>query len=52
LIYTSLVVVDSRLPADAACQMLNLLGLEAQPAYGARQAIHKLKEAVPDIIFY
>lgn len=48
---TALVVDDNRNPADCICQMLDFLGIAAQPAYGPRAAMLALRDQVPDVIF-
>jgi len=48
---TALVVDDSRQAADCLCRMLDMLGVESQPAYGPRAAILWLNQLTPDIIF-
>lgn len=48
---TALVIDDNRETADAVCQMLRLLDVEATPAYGPRAAMAILKDFSPDIIF-
>lgn len=47
----ALVVDDSRQTADSLCQMLSLLDVAAQPAYGAKAALLALNEMVPDVVF-
>jgi len=47
----ALVIDDNRQAADAVCQLLELLEVEARPAYGPRAAMLELKEYTPDIIF-
>jgi CheY-like chemotaxis protein len=48
---TALVIEDNRQMADSLCQMLDLLGVKARPAYGPRAAILAMSERVPDVIF-
>jgi CheY-like chemotaxis protein len=48
---SALVIDDHRDTANALCQMLDVLGLAAQPAYGARAGIMALSREVPDIVF-
>jgi len=48
---TALVIDDHRPTTDSMCQMLNLLGVKARPAYGPRAALLILNEFLPDIIF-
>ncbi len=48
---TALVIDDNRQTADTLCQMLALLGVEAQAAYGARAALLTFQRIQPDIVF-
>jgi CheY-like chemotaxis protein len=48
---TALVIDDNRQTADALCQMLSLLNVEARAAYGPRDALLSLREHPVDIIF-
>jgi CheY-like chemotaxis protein len=48
---TALVVDDNRNMADGLAQILELLGVQASVAYGARTGMMKLQENVPDVIF-
>ena len=48
---TALVIDDNRHMADSLCQMLQLLDVEATPAYGSRAALLALKTARPNIVF-
>jgi len=48
---TALVIDDHREAADAVCQMLDLLNVEARPAYGPREAMLLMKDFLPDIVF-
>lgn len=48
---TALVVDDNRPMADGVAQILELLGVQADVAYGARTGMIKLKQHVPDVIF-
>ena len=48
---TALVIDDNRQTADALCQMLSLLKLDAIAAYGPRVALLSLRENPVDIIF-
>ncbi len=48
---TALVVDDNRSMADGLAQILDLLGVEAQVAYGARTGMMMLQENTPDVIF-
>lgn len=47
----ALVIDDHRDAADTVCQMLDLLGVEAQPAYGPREAMLRVRDFAPDIVF-
>lgn len=47
----ALVIDDSRDSADTVCNMLRLLGLTAQAAYGSRDAMLLLRDLTPDIVF-
>ncbi|HJS30010.1 MAG TPA: response regulator [Anaerolineales bacterium] len=47
----ALVVDDNRATANSLCRMLELLGLEARPAYGPRAAILHIERFVPDVVF-
>jgi CheY-like chemotaxis protein len=47
----ALIVDDSRQMADSLAQMLGILDIESEAAYGSRAALVALKEAVPDIVF-
>ncbi len=47
----ALVIDDNRQMADGLCQMINLLGVAAQAAYGPRDALLNLRDKLPDIIF-
>lgn len=47
----ALVVDDAREMADGLCQMLALLDVQAEAAYGPRPAILALNEGAPDVIF-
>jgi two-component system chemotaxis response regulator CheY len=38
----ALIIDDNRTTADALCQMLNVLGFKARPAYGSRAAMSLL----------
>ena len=44
------VIDDNRLIANSLVQMLDLLGFEAQAAYGAPAAVQGLSQRVPDVI--
>ena len=48
---TALVIDDSRDQADALCEILMMLDVEAYPAYGPRAAMLALKKIDPDIVF-
>ena len=48
---TALVVDDNRTMADGLVQILDLLGVQTEVAYGARTGMIKLQKNVPDIIF-
>ncbi len=47
----ALVIDDNRQMADSLCQMLDLLGVSAEAAYGSRTGLLRLTEHVPDIVF-
>jgi len=47
----ALVVDDNRSMADGLAQILDLLGVQAEVAYGARTGMLKLQQRVPDVIF-
>jgi CheY-like chemotaxis protein len=51
MMINALVIDDNRLTADSLCQLLTLLEVSAQPAYGPRAAMMALTERVPDIVF-
>lgn len=48
---TALVIDDSREHADALCEILSLLDVEAYPAYGPRAAMLALRKIDPDIVY-
>ena len=48
---TALVVDDNRSMADGLAQILDLLGVQADVAYGARTGMLKLQQNTPDVIF-
>lgn len=48
---TALVVDDNRSMADGLAQILDLLGVQAQVAYGARTGMMLLQKNTPDVIF-
>ncbi len=47
----ALVVDDVRAMVDSLCRMLDLLVIQAEPAYGARAAIMYMNESTPDVVF-
>lgn len=47
----ALVVDDSQMAADSLRQILSLLDVEAQVAYGPRAAFEALKEVTPEVVF-
>lgn len=47
----ALVVDDSQMAADSLRQILSLLNVEAQVAYGPRAAMEALKSLTPDVVF-
>ena len=48
---TALVVDDNREMADGLAQILDLLGVQAEVAYGARTGMMILQKRTPDVIF-
>jgi two-component system CheB/CheR fusion protein len=48
---TALVIDDSREQADALCEILAMLDVEAFPAYGPRAAMLALRKIDPDIVY-
>lgn len=46
-----LIIDDNREMADSLAQIVNLLGLEARVAYGARSGILALQQGIPDAVF-
>ena len=48
---TALVIDDNRPFADGLCQMLTLLDIQAEPAYGSNHALWSLKTTAPDYVF-
>lgn len=46
----ALVIDDNTETADSLCQLLSLLDIEAQPAYGPRAALEFLLRKVPDLV--
>ncbi len=49
--YHTLVVDDNRSMAENLAQMIHLLGHSADVAWGSREALKKLNERLPDILF-
>ena len=47
---TALIIDDNRLIANSLMQMLDMLGYEAQAAYGSLVGIQTLGQMVPDLI--
>ncbi len=47
----ALVVDDSQMAADSLRQILSLLDIEAQVAYGPRAAMEALKAVTPEVVF-
>jgi CheY-like chemotaxis protein len=47
---TALVIDDNTETADSLCQLLSLLDIDAQPAYGPRAALEFLLRIVPDLV--
>lgn len=47
----ALIIDDNRAMADSMKQMLSLLSIDAQVAYGARAGIAALKDLTPKIVF-
>jgi CheY-like chemotaxis protein len=48
----ALVIDDSRQSANALCKLLSLLDIEAQAAYGAREALLALGQGQPPAIVF
>ena len=48
---TALIVDDNRTMADGVAQILDLLGVQAEVAYGARTGMIMLQQNTPDVIF-
>ena len=48
---TALVIDDNRQMADSLCQMLKLLGVDAEAAYGARTGILTFTKKIPNMVF-
>ncbi len=46
----ALVIDDNTETADSLCQLLSLLDIEAQPAYGPRAALEFLLRKIPDLV--
>ncbi len=46
----ALVIDDNTETADSLCQLLSLLEIEAQPAYGPRAALEFLLRKIPDLV--
>ena len=47
---TAIVIDDNSETADSLCQLLSLLDIDAQPAYGPRAALEYLLREVPDLV--
>jgi len=47
----ALVIDDNRDAVDTMVDMLNFLGVDAQPAYGPRAAMMVIQNFTPDIVF-
>ena len=47
----ALVIDDNRDAVDTMVEMLDFLGIEAQPAYGPRAAMMLIQKFTPDIVF-
>jgi CheY-like chemotaxis protein len=47
---SALVIDDNTETADSLCQLLSLLDIDAQPAYGPRAALEFLLRQVPDLV--
>jgi len=47
----SLIIDDNRAMADSLKQMLSLLSIDAQVAYGSRAGITALQDLTPDVVF-
>lgn len=47
----ALIIDDNRAMADSMKQMLSLLSIDAQVAYGSRAGIAALKDLTPNIVF-
>jgi two-component system chemotaxis response regulator CheY len=48
---TALVVDDNRHMADGLASMLDLLGVQAEVAYGARTGMMMIQKRTPDVVF-
>lgn len=48
---SALVIDDNRQMADSLCQMLELLGITAEAAYGARTGILTFTKKIPSMVF-
>lgn len=48
---TALVVDDNRHMADGLASMLDLLGVQADVAYGARTGMMMMRKRTPDVVF-
>jgi CheY-like chemotaxis protein len=48
---TAMVIDDVREMANSLCQMLSLLDIHAEPAYGPLDALQMVKSRTPDIVF-
>jgi CheY-like chemotaxis protein len=47
---SALVIDDNTETADSLCQLLSLLDIQAQPAYGPRAALEYLLRNIPDLV--
>lgn len=48
---SALIIDDNRYMAESLAQIVRLLGVEADVAYGARTGMMKLQQAIPDVVF-
>jgi CheY-like chemotaxis protein len=48
---SALIIDDNRQMAETLAQIVRLLGVEADVAYGARTGMMKLQQAIPDVVF-
>jgi CheY-like chemotaxis protein len=48
---SALIIDDNQQMAETLAQIVQLLGVEADVAFGARTGIMKLQQAVPDVVF-